>query len=163
MDRNQSLEQLSENFISTHANSLSLSVILNPLRTTTDADENNDEDNRCPEDSQRQTTSANASNAANLSSVTPVSTLNQLYPFQIMACSLLYAWIYTITPTENFWIYNCLKQQLWAFLCLAAYIELQEICLPDIPDDLYILCYVVGFWTPILFNIAVYEPSLRVF
>lgn len=151
---------ISGNTLSMPVNSLKLSIIRNPILLTTNDDF---KDNIQPVNNEHQTSIGVPESARTLLSLNRLQMKNKLYPFQITACALLYAWIYTILPTENFWIYNCVKQQLWAFLCLAAYIELQEVCLPDIPDDLYILCYVVGFWTPILFNIIAYEISPRIY
>lgn len=78
------------------------------------------------------------------------------FPFRLIAVSLCFAWTYLMIPIEDYWIYNLVKQQFWAFLSLLSYVELQDICLPDFPDDLYIACYVVGFWTPVLVNILGY-------
>jgi hypothetical protein len=78
------------------------------------------------------------------------------FPFRILLISLTNAWIYTMIPNENYWMYNCFKQQLWAFLSLVAYIELQDICLPDLPDHLYISCFFIGFCTPLIVNSIAY-------
>jgi len=78
------------------------------------------------------------------------------FPFRLIAVSLCFAWTYLMIPIENYWVYNLVKQQLWAFLSVLSYVELQDICLPDLPDDLYIACYFIGFWTPVLVNIIAY-------
>lgn len=86
------------------------------------------------------------------------------FPFRIIAVSFCFSSVYLIIPEGDYWVYNLIKQQWWSVLNLIAYIELQDACMPDFPDHLYVICYIVGFWMPILVNVIGYfcqPPSYR--
>ncbi len=68
----------------------------------------------------------------------------RFFPLVVMAKSLLLAWIYTIIPLNNYWVYFLVKTLFWCIVAQTAYVESLAIMLPDVPDSLYILAYVGG-------------------
>jgi hypothetical protein len=66
-------------------------------------------------------------------------------PILFLSGSVFLAWIYTMIPTSNYWIYYLVKSQWWVVLTLITYIEIQFVNIPDLSDTSYIVMYIGGF------------------
>ncbi len=60
-------------------------------------------------------------------------------PFKSICKALLLAWIYTIIPVYDFWLYTWFKKEFWVAMICISKIEMANNVLPDSPDSIYIL------------------------
>ena len=70
-------------------------------------------------------------------------------PFKSICKALLLAWIYTIIPVYDFWLYTWFKKEFWVAMICISKIEMANNVLPDSPDSIYILAYFGVFVAPI--------------
>jgi hypothetical protein len=82
-------------------------------------------------------------------------------PITILWWSFFFAWVYTIIPVSNYWIYFYVKNQWWVLLTLIAYIEIQVINIPDMSDSTYIVMYIAGFLVAPLGHILQWKLNLQ--
>ncbi len=59
--------------------------------------------------------------------------------------AFLFAWIYTIIPSQNYYVFFLVKGQLWNMLATSCFTELFTVVLSDIQDEIYILVYLIGW------------------
>lgn len=101
----------------------------------------------------RQTKTPSVISSAPTSSV---SFAQSVYPVYLMFVAIVIAWIYTVIPDSNFWVYTCVKQQIWAVFATVVYTEDLDSALPDTPDSVYLASYAVGLVLPLLISISTY-------
>lgn len=86
---------------------------------------------------------ANSGESGNLSKIVESGQSNPFHHFFFAFC---FAWLYVVIPNTNFWVFNLVKNQMWSFTTLIAYVEMQDIALPDSKDSTYLLSYGFGFF-----------------
>jgi hypothetical protein len=82
-------------------------------------------------------------------------------PLNVTIWAFVIAWIYTIIPVNNYFIFSLVKNQYWVILVTIFYNEIYNNNLPDIPDSLYILSYVVGVLIAPIFHIVVWIYNMQ--
>lgn len=81
------------------------------------------------------------------------------FPLVVVSKGLMIAWIYTMIPLNNYWVYYLIKSPLWCIVALISYIETLSFSLPDVPDSLYIFAYVGGAILSPAIHTALYFAS----
>ena len=62
-----------------------------------------------------------------------------------LSLSFVLAWIYTVLPCNDYWLYFLVKNQFWGILNLTLVVELYAFHLPELADWAYVTAYVLGF------------------
>jgi hypothetical protein len=74
-------------------------------------------------------------------------------PFFALFIAFILAWIYTIIPNGDYWLYYFVKNQYWATLGLMESVEVETVNIPDAKERTYFLCYIIGFFSTILLHL----------
>jgi hypothetical protein len=97
-----------------------------------------------------------ATSVAKTTKAAAVQVVDALYPFRLLIISIICAWVYTIIPNINFWVYCFIRQQWWGLFAITSFVEIQELCLPDVPDEIYLISFLGFFLEPIIGTLAYY-------
>jgi hypothetical protein len=69
--------------------------------------------------------------------------------------AFVFAWIYTMIPSNNYYIFFVVKGQVWNVLATSCFTELFSVTIPDINDEIYILVYLIGWiMCPLFFGLS---------
>ncbi len=77
-------------------------------------------------------------------------------PMNVTLWAFAMAWIYTMIPVNNYFVYCLVKNEYWVILVAISYNEIFSNNIPDVPDSLYILSYVVGILIAPIFHVVVW-------
>jgi hypothetical protein len=71
-----------------------------------------------------------------------------------MFLALICALIYTVIPDSSIWVYVLLKLEWWSIFGIALYVEFLILCIPIVPDWIYLTLYAVGIFVPLALRSA---------
>jgi hypothetical protein len=76
-----------------------------------------------------------------------------------MFLGLTFAWFYVVIPDSQVWIYIFIKQEWWSIFGIALYAEFTILCIPLLPDWIYISLYLFGIGLPPILRVIAYVTN----
>lgn len=64
-------------------------------------------------------------------------------------------------PNAGYWTYVIVKCQYWSFLGIIAFVEMEDLCLPQSSNISYVSSFIVGFCTPPVVHTIAYFMDLQ--